>query len=114
MIHHNTHLATLHTMAFAKNASSDQLFRPREINQRITQTIEMATQQDLENLIVSDGSRDLFLNPRDLTKVLKQLEKMGIFLNIRTRNKIRELERGMRRPGKKPHEDMDHGKTICL
>ena len=28
---------------------------------------------------------------------------MGIFLNIKTRNEIRELERAKRRPGKKPH-----------
>jgi hypothetical protein len=109
LIRHNTHLAAIHTMAMAKNASSDQLLRPREINQRITETIEMGIQQDLEDLILSDGSHDFFLNPRDLTKVLKQLEKMGIFLNIRTRNKIRELERGKRCPGKNPHQDKDPG-----
>jgi hypothetical protein len=96
----DTNIAALHTIAIAKNVSSDQVLRPREINQRFTQTIQKSIQQDL-----NEGSSDLFLHPHDLTKVLKQLEKMGIFLNVKTKNQIRELERGKRHAGKKTHED---------
>jgi hypothetical protein len=56
-------------------------------------------------MMLNEGSSDHFLHPHDLTKVLKQLEKMGIFFNIKTKNQIRELERGKRHAGKKTHED---------
>jgi hypothetical protein len=101
----DTNIAALHTIAIAKDVSSDQVLRPREINQRFSQTIQKSIQQDLEHMMLNEGSSDLFLHPHDLTKVLKQLEKMGIFFNIKTKNQIRELERGKRHAGKKTHED---------
>jgi hypothetical protein len=112
----DTNIAALHTIAIAKNVSSDQVLRAREINQRLTQNIQKSIQQHLEDMMLNEGSSDHFLHPHDLTKVLKQLEKMGIFFNIKTKNQIRELERGKRHAGKKTHEDDRElgGKTICL
>ena len=107
IIHSDTNIAALHTIAIVKNASSDHLFRPGEINQRLAHTVQKTIQQDLEDMMLTDGSYDIFLHPRKLTKVLKQLEKIGIFFNIKTKDQIIDLERGKRRPGKKTsHEDI--------
>lgn len=97
--------AALHTIVIAKNTPPDHLFKPKEINQQLRQTIQKSIQQDLEDMMLTQASSNRFLHPRKLTKVLRQLEKMGIFFHIKTKSEIRDLERGKRRAGKKPSSE---------
>jgi hypothetical protein len=79
-------IGALYTIIIAKNTPPDYLFKPQEINQQLGQNIQKSIQQDLEDMMLTQASSNRFLHPRKLTKVLKQLEKMGIFFHIKTLN----------------------------
>jgi hypothetical protein len=95
-------IAGIYTLAIAKNATSNHLFRPNEINQDLANIIQKNVQQDLKDMMLVKEFSNLYLHPSELRKVLKKLEKMGVFLHITTKDKIKDLERGTRHPGKKP------------
>jgi len=56
-------LAALHTLAIAKNERSDRLFKPGEINKELA--------KDIAEITSEDDSQKGYLNPRDLSEVLK-------------------------------------------
>jgi hypothetical protein len=93
-------IAALHTIAIARNETPDNLFEPRDINQKLA--------KDLAYTALGEGGPNRYLHPRDMTKVLKGLENEGIFLNITGKKEIRHLQHRLPHPGRKSSSDEDH------
>lgn len=95
-------IATVGTIAYAKNAPSNYSFRPGEINQRLANDL-FVIQENCNDMLVeqSDGNHKRFMHPRDLReKVLKHLEYNGIFLHLEGNEVIKNYEREKRHPGR--------------
>ena len=75
-------IAGIYTLAIAKNATYDHLFRPNEINQDLANIIQKNVQQDLKDMTLVKEFSNLYLHPGELRKVLQKLEKIGVFFHI--------------------------------
>jgi hypothetical protein len=107
-------IATLYTLIYAKNYPHDYLYKPGEINQKLANDMRNSIQQDYRDMTTQTDADDeqhkRFLHPRDLReKVLKNLESYGIILHLEGKDKIRQHQREVRRPGKKSLSDDDRG-----
>jgi DNA-binding Lrp family transcriptional regulator len=105
-IHSKNDIAAIHTLAIAKNATSNHLHKPREINQTLANAIQKNFPQDFNDRMSAQESLE-FLHPRELRKALKELEEMGVLDHITNKNEIRRLERGTRHAGKEPSSEED-------
>src|SRR5215207_8762686 len=95
-------IAIVSTILYARNASSNYSFTPKELNQRLANDLS-TIQQNFKDMLVqqSDGDPKRFLNPRDLReKVLTKLENRGILLHLQGKEKIKNYKREKRRPGR--------------
>jgi hypothetical protein len=95
-------IAGIYTLAIDRNATSNHLFRPNEINQDLANIIQKNIQQDLRDMTLVKEFSNLYIHPSDLREVLKKLEKIGVFFHMTTKDEIKDLERGKRHAGKKP------------
>ena len=95
----NKGIAALHAIAIARNETPDHVFKPGEINEKLTKGLADFTIEDAPNK---------YLHPRDMREVLKGLENEGIFLNITGKKEIRDAQHGRPHPGKKPPSDEVH------
>jgi hypothetical protein len=53
---------------------------------------------------VSEQESSKFFHPRKMTKVLKEVEEMGVFDQLMGKKEMRQLERPVRHAGKKPSD----------
>jgi hypothetical protein len=102
-------IATLYTLTYARQSPPGYVFKPGEVNQKLADDIRYNIQKDCMDITVEPVVKNYpkrFLHPRYLReKVLKTLEKEGIFINITGNKEIRRLERGRRHAGKKSSAD---------
>lgn len=101
-------IASLYTIAYARNYPSDSIFRPRQINKKLANDIRKTIPQDYlkpESEKTDDHFRR-FLHSRDLReRVLQKLENMGIFIHLEGKEEIKRQEHKTYRPGKKSSYD---------
>jgi phenylpyruvate tautomerase PptA (4-oxalocrotonate tautomerase family) len=72
-VHSKNYIAGVHMLAIAKNATSNHLFKPHEINQKLANIIRnYDVQQDFKSSVL--------LHPRSLSRVLKDHKELGTFL----------------------------------
>jgi hypothetical protein len=107
-MHSNANIATIYTIAYAKNYPSNYLFRPGHINERLANDIRKTIGQDYITLELEEREDQVkgFLHPRDLReRVLEKLENYGIFIHLEGKKEIRHQERKKTRLGKKGFSD---------
>jgi hypothetical protein len=86
-------LGALHTLAIVKNETSDRLFKPGKINKELA--------KELAEITLEEDSQRGYLDPRDLSEVLKKLEEGGIFIHVEGKDEMRRNYRQIRHPRKK-------------
>jgi len=96
----------LNSSTIAKNAASNHIHKPQEINQALANAIQNNVIQGFKGMMSTYGSSE-FLDARELTKDLKEIEELGVFDHITAKSEIRDLERITRHPGKKPSSEDD-------
>ena len=102
-------IALLHVITYAKNYPPGHSFRPGEINQKLADQIQSSILQDYVSAQVQERYEkdSRFLHPRDLRqKVLKELERHGIFIHLGRIEEIRHYEQDPHRPGRRPSSNV--------
>jgi hypothetical protein len=102
-VHSKNYVAGVHMLAIAKNATSNHLFRPSEINKTLANIIRTYDRQQ-------DFRSSVLLHPRNLRRVLKDHEELGTFIRLTKKDEIKEFEREARRPRKKNSPEVNEGK----
>jgi hypothetical protein len=103
MIHSRNDVAVIHTLAIAKNSTPSHLHKPQEINKKLAGAMRNDFVSDFKEM-VSEQESSKFFHPRKMTKVLKEVEGMGVFDQLMGKKEMRELERPIRHAGKKPSD----------
>jgi hypothetical protein len=91
LVKNNSNIATLFTIAYARNSPNGQQIRPGELNEKLANDIRNIFQEQYMGLASELQSNEFskkFLNPRDLRGVLKKLEDEGIFIHLTTKEEI--------------------------
>jgi hypothetical protein len=103
MIRSRKDVAVIHTLAIAKNSTANHLHKPREINKKLAGVMQTDFVSDFKNGM-SEQEFSRFFHPREMRKVLKEVEGMGVFDRLTGKKEMRDLERATRHAGKKPSD----------
>lgn len=112
----NDSIGVLLSMAYTKIDTSDTLYRPTQLNQRLANDTRYTGRGEPNILTASEDrtiSADNFLHPRDLReRVLKKAEELNIFVHVEGKKNIGARMKNIKKQRAKapPNENIeDHG-----